>query len=85
MAKWKEIPLGIPRKQQFDNFAALAALQETRQKECSQCSGEGKVETDVPRPANFGRDIGELYVEWLACEDCNGSGKINLEDDEETD
>jgi len=35
----------------------------------------------VPRPANFGRDIGELYSEWLACEDCNGSGKINLEDE----
>jgi len=75
MAKWKEIPLGIPLKQQFDNFAALAALQETKQKECSQCGGEGKA-------APFGRDIGELYGEWLACEDCNGSGKVSIKEDE---
>ena len=62
-----------------DNFEALKALLETRQKECPECSGEGKVEIDVPRPANFGRDIGELYVEWQNCERCSGKGE---EDDE---
>jgi len=80
MAKWKEIPLGIPLwldcrlKQKFDKMDALAALQETKQKECSQCGGKGNA-------APFGRDIGELYGEWLACEDCNGSGKINIKED----
>ena len=62
-----------------DNFEALKSLLETRQKECPECGGEGKVEIDVPRPANFGRDIGELYVEWQNCERCSGKGE---EDDE---
>ena len=59
-----------------DNFAALTALLETRQKECPECGGEGQVEGEVPRPANFGRDIGELYEQWLDCEWCSGKGKI---------
>ena len=45
--------------QTFDNFAALAALQELRQKECPECSGEGRVEVGIPRPAkqfNFWRE-----------------------------
>jgi len=63
-----------------DNFEALKSLLETRQKECPECEGEGKVEIDVPRPANFGRDIGELYAEWQNCERCNGKG----ENDERT-
>ena len=71
-------------KRKVDNFAALTtiyhvgtyALLETRQKECPECGGEGQVEGEVPRPANFGRDIGELYEQWLDCEWCSGKGKI---------
>tara|TARA_R110000824_G_scaffold33761_2_gene107974 strand:+ start:693 stop:902 length:210 start_codon:yes stop_codon:yes gene_type:complete len=63
-----------------DNFEALKSLLETRQKECPECGGEGQVEIDVPRPASFGRDIGELYAEWLACERCSGKGEIKIEE-----
>jgi len=43
---------------------------------CPDCMGDGYVEYDVPRPHNFGRDVGYIDTETEVCETCNGDGEM---------
>ena len=43
---------------------------------CPDCLGEGDIEVDVPRPHNFGRDVGYIDTRTEVCETCSGDGEI---------
>ena len=48
---------------------------------CPECSGTGEVEIDVPRPHNFNRDIGYIDTKTGTCENCDGFGAVQKEDE----
>jgi hypothetical protein len=55
----------------------LMELQETPiMSPCPDCLGTGSIEYDVPRPHNFGRDVGYIDTETEVCETCNGDGEM---------
>jgi len=43
---------------------------------CPTCDGTGEVEFEIPRPHNFGRDVGVIDVGHEHCETCDGGGKL---------
>ena len=51
--------------------------------ECSICDGEGLETVEVAKPQSFSRDVGEIYEELHPCERCDGSGYIEVEDEDE--
>lgn len=44
--------------------------------ECSECSGEGQYEVEVPRPHATGFNEGYLDSEVVECETCFGTGEV---------
>jgi len=46
--------------------------------QCPECSGDGWVEVEIPKPQGFGRDIGYIDTTTERCEACNGEGEIEL-------
>jgi len=50
---------------------------------CPVCEGEGLESVEVFKPQSSSRDIGEPYEEMRHCETCDGSGEIEMEEDED--
>ena len=50
-------------------------------KRCPDCDGEGIIELEVPRPHNFNRDVGVIDVTPVPCEECGGTGEMEVEDE----
>jgi|TARA_R110001583_G_scaffold122749_2_gene274023 DnaJ-class molecular chaperone len=49
---------------------------------CEECGGEGEVEEEFFRPQSFDRDIGIIDSRTVTCEVCNGSGEVDLGEDD---
>jgi len=47
---------------------------------CPTCDGDGDIQTEVPRPQNFNRDVGEIDVITSECFHCAGKGEIEIDD-----
>ena len=58
--------------------------QEPRTNVCEDCDGVGWVEAEYPRPQNFDRDVGYLDTRRVECEECGGTGEMEVEDENET-
>jgi len=55
----------------------LIELQETPiMTPCPDCMGTGSIEYEVPRPHNFGRDVGYIDTRTVVCETCSGDGEF---------
>ncbi len=52
------------------------------QMKCEECGGEGEVEEEFFRPQSFDRDIGIIDSRTVTCEVCNGSGEVDLGEDD---
>ena len=50
---------------------------------CPDCDGDGRVEVEFAVPHNFNRDVGYLDTRMEECENCYGSGEVELEDEDE--
>ena len=50
---------------------------------CPVCEGEGLESVEVFKPQSSSRDIGEPYEELWHCETCDGSGEIEMEEEDE--
>ena len=56
----------------------IIRLKETPIKEdCPVCEGDGYIEIETPKPANFNRDVGYLDTDKEQCETCSGEGKVD--------
>ena len=55
--------------------------QEPSRKVCEDCDGVGWVEAEYPRPQNFDRDVGYLDTRRVDCEECGGTGEMEVEDE----
>jgi hypothetical protein len=50
---------------------------------CADCDGDGRVEVEFAVPHNINRDVGYLDTRMEECENCYGSGEVELEDEDE--
>jgi DnaJ-class molecular chaperone len=50
-------------------------------KDCPDCDGVGWVEAEFSRPQNFDRDVGYLDTRRVECEECGGTGEMEIEDE----
>lgn len=50
-------------------------------KKCPDCDGEGIIELEVPRPHNVNRDVGVIDTTPVPCEECGGTGEMEVEDE----
>jgi RecJ-like exonuclease len=50
---------------------------------CPYCDGDGQLEYEIERPHNFNRDVGYIDTKWGECLECNGTGEIEGNDDED--
>ena len=64
-----------------DIFDKVFYSQEQRTKVCGECDGEGIIELEVPRPHNFNRDVGVIDTTPVPCEECGGTGRLEVEDE----
>jgi DnaJ-class molecular chaperone len=64
-----------------DIFDKVFYSQEPRTKVCVECDGEGIIELEVPRPHNVNRDVGVIDVTPVPCEECGGTGEMEVEDE----
>ena len=57
--------------------------QEPRFTICLECEGTGAAFIEVARPHNFNRDIGYLEEQVIegGCEECGGTGRLEVEDE----
>ena len=75
MAKWKEIPLGKVK----DYFVT----DEPRNIDCPECKGEGTAVYERAVPMSNSNPYGDLEDYTTQCENCNGSGSIEADDEDE--
>ena len=50
---------------------------------CSECDGDGCCEYERAVPMSNSNPYGYLEGYWAECENCNGSGEIEREDEDE--
>ncbi len=50
-------------------------------KECPECVGEGVIQREDYRPQNFDRDVGVIDLTFVPCEECGGTGEVEVEDE----
>jgi hypothetical protein len=52
----------------------MAEYAKPKGKNCHACNGDGHIEYDVYKQANFNRDIGYIDTQRKICVVCNGGG-----------
>ena len=52
---------------------------------CPICGGGGSLECERPRAQNFNRDVGEMDTVDETCDACDGTGIVEMDDDDELD
>jgi DnaJ-class molecular chaperone len=50
---------------------------------CPRCEGRGFETVEVPMPQSNSRDVGEIYEDDRACEECAGIGVVEDEKEED--
>ena len=50
-------------------------------KRCPDCDGDGEVEIEVFMPQNFDRDVGYIDHKKVECDECGGTGRLEVEDE----
>ena len=56
-------------------------ISQSRFKVCEDCDGVGWVEAEYARPQGFNRDVGYLDTRRVECEECGGTGELEVEDE----
>lgn len=70
-------PIQIMLSDIFDKVFYRMAQSTTK---CPDCDGDGEVEIEVPRPHNVNRDVGVLDAKNVECDECGGSGRLDVEE-----
>ena len=65
-----------------DIFDKVFYSRERKPDYCWVCDGEGIVDVEVYRPHNFNRDVGVIDVTPVPCEECGGTGRSEVEDED---
>ncbi len=59
----------------------MTSMTRSPTKPCKECGGDGYIEYDVPTPHGFDRDVGYIDSATEICEECQGLGIFNDEED----
>ena len=63
-----------------DIFEKVFYNREPSHKVCEDCDGDGWYEAEYPRPQGFNRDVGYLDTQRVDCEECGGTGELEVEE-----
>lgn len=50
--------------------------------DCPECGGAGEVEYEIEVPMSNSNSFGDYEVRWCECQNCFGSGVVEVEHDD---